>query len=165
MHHLCTSVEETFCFRSCPYKDRCLNSCTDGCFQDENLRSTVSSTILTDLNRVESNLESDNKASLFSALVFPAVCAAHGVCWYLNMNKMLIDMFCVCICTAAGCTSHSSKILTLLSDHKLPAKAVIFITFILFFLGMQWISLGMQAIFYTLLKNSWFMSASVQEWT
>lgn len=93
MHHLCTSVEETFCFRSCPYKDRCLNSCTDGCFQDENLRSTVSSTILTDLNRVESNLESDNKASLFSALVFPAVCAAHGVCWYLNMNKMLIGMF------------------------------------------------------------------------
>lgn len=61
--------------------------------QDENLKFTVSSTILIDLNKVESNPESNNKASLYSALVSPAVCAAHGVCRYLNMNKMLIDTF------------------------------------------------------------------------
>lgn len=72
---------------------------------------------------------------------------------------------CVCICTAAGCTSHHSKILTLLSDHKLQAKAVIFITFILFSLSMQYIHLGMQAVFCNLLTNSLFMSALIQERT
>lgn len=50
-----------------------------------------------------------------------------------------------------------------LSDHKLPAKAVVFITFILFFLNVQWIGLGMQAAFCNYLTNSLLMSAFIQE--
>lgn len=97
MHHLCVSLKEIFCFQSGPCKDRCLNSCSL-IHQDENPGSVkVSSNILTDLNGLESNLKSNNKASLFGTLVPPVICATHGVCWYLNMNKIFIDMFYVCL--------------------------------------------------------------------
>lgn len=57
-----------------------LNSCSL-IIQDENPGfAKVSSKILTDLNGVESNLESDDKAPLFSTLVSPVICATHGVC-------------------------------------------------------------------------------------
>jgi len=52
-----------------------------------------------------------------------------------------------------------------LSDHKLPAKAAIFITFNLFFLNMQWINLGMQSVFHNTLTGSLFLSALTQETT
>lgn len=97
MHDLCTSLKETFCFQSGPSEERCFYSCSL-ILQGENPGSSkVSSKILTHLNEVESNLKSNNKASLFGTLVPTVFCATHGVCWYLNMNKIFIDMFYVCL--------------------------------------------------------------------
>lgn len=70
-------------------------------------------------------------------------------------------MFYVCLHTHCSWMNKSS-FQDLNPFHKLPAKTLIFITFILFFLNVQWISLGMQAEFCNFLTNSVSMSALIQ---